>query len=131
MPVTEASVRDIMDTALKAPQIRAFIDDATLWVTEELAAEGLSDERLELITRYLACALIRLRDLGLTSGELKDVKEKYQVDPEVTDYLLRAASFDPTGKLRRTFLADASGAGASTYPVRFRVGTQFTDSECE
>lgn len=126
----ETSVREIIDTSLSGPQIMAFLADASLWVTEELGDDGLSSERMELIERYLACALIRVRDLGLKMAELKDVKEQYQVDPDVTDYLLRAAAFDPTGKLRRTFLTSVDSA-SSTYPVRVRVGTQFTDGSCE
>ena len=82
---TETAVREIIKTALTAPQVKAFIADANLWVTEELGSEGLTDGRLEIIERYLACALIRVRDLGLKSASVDDVKEDYQVDKDVTD----------------------------------------------
>lgn len=126
---TETAVREIIKTALTAPQVKAFIADANLWVTEELGSEGLTDGRLEIIERYLACALIRVRDLGLKSASLDDVKEDYQVDKDVTDYLLRAASFDPTGKVRSHFLPEQKTSGAK--PVVFRIGTTFADEPAE
>jgi hypothetical protein len=51
------------------------------------------------------------------------------VDPEVTDYLLRAASFDPTGKVRANFLAPKPVALPSpiTYPLVAEVGEGFDD----
>jgi hypothetical protein len=119
---SETAVREIIATSLTGPQIRAFIADSNLWVTEELTSESLSDERLEIIERYLAAALIRLRDLGLKSASLSDVSEQYQVDPDVTDYLLRAASFDKTGTIRQHFLEAAGGGGIV---VKFRVGTTY------
>lgn len=100
----EGAVRNILTTGLGSTQILQFIADANLWVTEELGASLLSVGRLELIERYLACALIRTRDLGLSSTTLGTVSESYQVDPQVTDYLLRAAGFDTTGAVRRAFL---------------------------
>ena len=117
----ESAVRNVMSTSLTTGQVGAFISDASLWVTEELSEQGLSDERLELIERYLACALIRLRDLGIKSAQLENVKEEYQVDKDVTDYLMRAASFDPTGKVRQAFLTPADGGK----PVVFGIGTTF------
>lgn len=124
MRTTITAVKEIINTALTAPQVRAFITDASLWVTEELAPAGLTTARLEVIERYLACALIRVRDLGLSSATLEDVTEKYQVDPQVTDYLLRAASMDPTGKLRKHFLPSDE---ETRFPVKFSIGTTFTD----
>lgn len=102
---TEAAVREVIKTSLTTPQLIAFIKDANLWVTEEIAPSGGSAERLEIVERYLTCALIRIRDLGLKDATFGDVSETYQADPEVSDYLLRAASFDPTGKVRLHFLA--------------------------
>jgi hypothetical protein len=118
---TEAAVRRIIKTALTSEQVQTFIDDAELWVGEELDANTNTTARLEVITRYLACALIRTRDLGLSSATFKDVSEQYQVDPEVTDYLKRAASFDGSGKVRQHFLGDGPGMKA----VSFRVGDGF------
>lgn len=121
---TESSVRAIISTSLTSAQVLAFIADANVWVTEEIVTVGgVSDARLEIIERYLSCALIRLRDLGLSSATMDDVSEKYQVDPEVTDYLLRAASMDPTGKVRAHFVDGKAG----TKRPRFRRGTTFVE----
>jgi len=106
---TETSVREIIATSLTTPQVNAFIADANLWVTEELGAEGYSAERMELIERYLACAFIRVRDLGITNSDVKGVKEAYQVDPNVTEYLQHAAAFDSSGILRQTFIPTETG----------------------
>lgn len=120
---TVTAVREILDTALEDSQVNAFISDATLWVDEELGTAGYSDQRLELLVRYLAAALVRVRDLGLKSTQVKDVSEAYQVDPQVTDYLLRAASFDTTGKIRQAFLAKDDASDVK--PPKFLVGHGF------
>lgn len=123
---SQSNVLAVIQTALNPTQITRFLLDANLWVTEELSDAGLTDARLELIERYLACALIRLRDLGLKSATIGDVSEQYQVDADVTDYLLRAASFDPTGKVRSTFLNEqAEGTGSKR--MVFVVGQGFRD----
>lgn len=124
---TATAVREIMQTGLLTPQINAFIADANLWVTEELAPEGLTADRLEVIERYLACALCRLRELGLTSAAVGDVTESYQVDPQITDYMMRAASFDSTGKVRQQFLAPRPVAAPTPllYGALARVGKGF------
>lgn len=122
---TEIAVKEVLETSLGSAQILAFIADASLWVTEELGGHGLGAARLEVIERYLACAFIRLRDLGVTAAAFGDANEKYQVDPEVTDYLLRAAAMDPTGTVRSAFLAPKTARGRGN----FRVGTGFFDEE--
>lgn len=132
MPRTsEPAVRQIIQTKLTAPQINVFIADVSLWVDEELATHSaaLSAARLEAIERWLTAALIRVRDLGLATTTIEDVSEKYQVDPEVTDYLLRAASMDPTGTVRRHFLA----AKPTVAPVNViaRVGPGFVEEAGE
>ena len=126
---TATAVREVLVTTLTDTQITAFINDVDVWVSEELTSAGISDTRLEVIERYLACAMIRIRDLGLASGSIENVSEKYQVDPEVTDYLLRAASFDPTGKVRQTFLAPKPLAQPGALAVRFGFGTRFVDED--
>lgn len=122
---TEAAVRKIIKTALTSEQVTQFIDDAALWVAELLADEGYTAARTEAIERYLACALIRLRDLGLTNVTIREASEKYQVDPEVTDYLLRAAGFDTSGKIRLHFLAPED---STLRAVSFATGTGY---KCE
>lgn len=103
---SEAAVRLVMQTKLTSEQVGAFIADAELWVTEELVNQqaSLSDARLEMIERYLACALIRTSDLGIKSVTFESAAEQYQVDATVSDYLLKAASMDPTGHVRLQFL---------------------------
>jgi len=118
----EAAVLLVISTDLTTEQIEAFIKDASLWVDEELAGSGMTTDRMELIERYLTCALIRLRDLGLASARWDDVSEQYQVDPQITDYLTRAAAFDPTGKIRQAFLPPKD-----TRRAQYRVGTGFVD----
>jgi len=133
MPRTSpAAVREIMKTNLDTPVLMSFISDAALWVDEEIATASPppSAQRLEIIERYLACALCRLRELGLESTTYGESTENYQVDPEVTDYLLRAASFDPTGKIRQNFLAPKPVAQATppTYTALARIGKGFTET---
>jgi len=122
----EAVVKEVLDTSLSTVQINQFIEDASLWIDEELVNKGLSGKRLELIERYLTCVLIRLRDLGLKSAKFDDINEQYQVDPDVTDYLLRCAAFDATGTVRRAFLASKDVRVA-----RFRIGQSFVDEADE
>lgn len=129
------AVQLVLSTSLTEGQITQFIADASLWVDEELV--GLTDfvfstDRLELIERYLACALIRIRDLGLRSASFEDVREQYQVDDKVTEYLTRAAAFDPTGKIRSTFLAPTHTRSVrtwrgSTFKEEFRTPLDSTD----
>lgn len=107
---TASAVRLILDTTLVDASVTQFVADADLWVSEELASAGLSDARLELIERYLAAALCRTRDLGLKSTTINDTTEAYQVDPDVTDYLTRAASLDPTGAVALAFTRGATNA---------------------
>lgn len=106
MPRSSVSaIQDVIDTDLSSIQITAFLGDANAWVTANLASSGLTATILEKIEKYLACALIRLRDLGLSSGGFDGVTEQYQVDPKVTGYLHTAADFDTTGTIRETFMA--------------------------
>lgn len=132
---TEEAVKQTIETSLSSPLIVGFILDVNVWVTEELATftPAISAERLEIIERYLACAMIRCRDLGLKSTTLGDVVENYQVDAELTDYLTRAASFDPSGLVRTHFLAPKPVALPTlpTTPAQFKVGKGFRDSVAE
>lgn len=125
---TEAAVREVISTSLTTAQVNAFISDANLWVSEELAtfSPAPSAARLELLERYLTCVLIRLRDLGLKDASWSKVTENYQVDPEVTDYLLRAIGMDPTGKIKSKFMPPEPPQ-VFTYPLNFRVGETFLE----
>lgn len=128
---TATAVREILSTSLTQAQIDAFITDANVWVTDVLVPvnTGATAGILEIIERYLACALVRLRDLGLKSTTIKDVTEQYQADPDVTDYLLRAASFDTSGTIRQHFLAPKPVAlpEPATFPAIATVGKGYTE----
>lgn len=122
---TVTAVQQIISTSLTVGQIQAFIDDASLFVTEEIVPEAaLTNTRLEIIERYLACALVRLRDLGIKDVTRSKISESYQVDPEMTDYLKRAIGFDPTGKIKSRFLPP-DPPQVFTYPAQLRVGETF------
>ena len=123
---TETAILLILDTDLTSPQIVQFITDANVWVTLELAGEGMSAAILEMIERYLACSLIRLRDLGLVSARFDDISEKYQVDPQLSDYVRNAAAFDTSGKVRAQFMAPRNARS-----VQYRVGKTFQDEAAE
>lgn len=121
---TVTALKEVLTTQLQTNELQAFINDADLWVTEELAnaTPAISAARLEIIARYLACAFITIRELLLASASIGDVREVYQTDVKVSDYLWRAASLDPTGKVRARFIEQKPG-------VKFGVGTRFTDEQ--
>jgi len=101
----ETSVSTVLDTSLTTDQIEAFIDDASLWVDQHLVGEGLTNDELTAIEKYLACHFITMRDPRLKSAQLGDVAEVYQRDLYVTEYLKAAAALDQTGKVREYFMA--------------------------
>jgi hypothetical protein len=78
--------------------------DASLLVDEHLANANLSDARLEAIERYWTAHLITLRDPRLTSAQMGDIRESYQRDDHVTEYLRTAAGMDPTGTIEDRFM---------------------------
>ena len=71
---------DFPTAGLQSGQITTVgIDPAHLKVTEDLASTGMSEERLELIERYLAGALILMSgidDLRQTTSERTDREQK-------------------------------------------------------
>lgn len=126
MPNTRTSVDAVLaiiKTSLSTDDVTTFIEDANLWVTEELASDAdLSADRLELIERYLACAFIRTKEPGIKSATYGDATEAYQVDPAKNEYLLRAASLDPTGTVQMQFLT-----GGARYSALARFGKGYKD----
>jgi hypothetical protein len=119
---TETAVRLVLQTRLTSAEVNAFIADASLFVDEELGTSAFSAARLELIEKYLSCALARLRELGVSRARFDDVWEEYQVDPQVTEYLKTAATYDTTGVVRRLFLPPKDQKVAS-----FHVGQGFRE----
>lgn len=131
---TVTAVQEILTTSLPVNQITAFIEDASLWVTEMLATEvpAPSAARLEIIERYLSCAIIKLRELtggGLTGTTIGDVSETYSVPAAVRDYLDTAAGFDASGTVRKHFLAPRPVAAPVPliYSAKFGFGKTFAD----
>lgn len=104
--------------------IQAFIDDATLIVTEELTSAGMTDARLELIERYLAAHYVTILTErgGLTSSEVDGSKDTYSTFKDgagltMTRYGQMAIGFDTSGKLK----AMAHSAKAKALPGQLRV----------
>ena len=124
MPIrTDASaVLSAIETDITTDQINAFISDASVWVDANLASDSLSDTLLEKIEKYLTCHFITLRDPRLTDGAIGDVREKFQRDTSMTEYLKAAMALDPTGKI-----ADAFGDRSKKYRMTYRVGTGYAD----
>jgi len=124
MPIrTDSSaVLAAIETDLTTTQVDAFISDASAWVDANLVNDSLSDTLLEKIEKYLACHFITLRDPRLTDAAAGDVREKYQRDTSITEYLKAAMALDPTGKI-----ADAFGDRSKKYRMTYRVGTGYAD----
>lgn len=121
---TRVEVEDIqavLETSLTHQQISSFLADANLWVTTNLATD-LNDANLRAVEKYLTCYFVTLRDPRLTRADFDDVKETYQRDAKVSEYLKAAMSYDPTGKVEAAF-----GDQSSKTRVRYRVGTGFTE----
>lgn len=125
MRTTTVKVRAVLGTEMLEDQLERFIEDASLWVTEELTSSQLSTNRLEVIERYLACAFVRIKEMGLKSVSIGDASESYQTNSEISDYLQRAAGLDPTGKIRKAFLTPLN---LRIIPAITRVGQGFVDS---
>jgi hypothetical protein len=95
-----------IDTDLTTDQIGGYIETANLWVTENLAGDGLSDSLLTQIEKYLSCHFVTLRDPRIRSTQVGDVAETYQRDTRLTEYLKAAAALDSTGKVEDQFMRD-------------------------
>jgi len=104
MRTSPFAIRQVFETTLTDEQLNAFAADASSWVTTNLSDAELSAAQLEMIERYLSCAMATFRDPRLVDSSLADVKEKAQRDPVVSEYLTLAASLDPTNTVRAAFL---------------------------
>lgn len=121
---SEDAVRAVIKTSLTTDEVVTFIEDANLWVNEELSDSGLSADRLEMIERYLACAFIRMKEPGIKSATYGDTTENYQVDNTKNEYLLRAAALDPTGTIQFQFIT-----GGGRYTALGFVGKTYKDED--
>lgn len=111
------AVTQRIETSLEQEIVEDFIDDASAWVTDFLSGEGVSSARLEKIEHYLACHYVTLRDPRLRQQQEDDVRETYQRDTQVTEYLRQAVAEDPTGIVKAKLLNQEEAA-----VVNFRVG---------
>jgi len=109
-------------TNLLDSTITAFIADANLLVTEELAGSGMTDARLELIERYLTAhfVVVLTERGGLTSQEVDEAKDTYGGPGKgtafnMTRYGQQAIAFDSSGKLK------AMASPSTTLKSQFRV----------
>ncbi len=100
---TEGAVKLILETNLAEPAITPFLETANLLVTEELAPEGPSDERLELIERYLAAHFTCLMDPRVQKEQVGDQRNEFEGKTgeglRSTRYGTQAITIDPTGIL--------------------------------
>ena len=111
--VTDAEVKEIIDTSLST---KPFIKVASLMVDQHLVDQGLSEDLLKEIERWLAAHFTAVRDQLIKSEETLDAKVTYQVGQsgkgiESTSYGQQAISLDSSGKL----------AGLSKKPATFAV----------
>lgn len=120
--VSVSEVTAVINTNLTDPQVSGFIDDASLWVDENLLNDNLSDALLKGIEKYLACWLVTLRDPRLRRARFGDADETRQMDDKISEYLKAAIALDPTGKVQQSFVDTENKV-----PVRWRVGTSYTD----
>lgn len=103
-PITEAEVLAILQPGTDPISLAPFVATATLLVTEDLAAKGLTDERLHLIGVYLAAHFATITVGELTMRKVGDATDDY-VKVRLYDGL-RASTFgqqaialDPSGTL--------------------------------
>lgn len=123
---TKEKVKNIIEVpeALTDQMIEAFIDDASLIVTEALTGKGLTEGRLELIERYLTAhyATLLTERGGLVSSEVDDVRDTYGgpkdgVGLAMTRYGQQAIAFDSSGTLKAMAI-DPTKSGMN---AQFRV----------
>lgn len=107
MVVIQSDVKNLIDTDV---DVTPFIEVAQLVVDEDLASSGLSADRLEAITRYLAAhfTCITVETGGLQEariGGLAGTYERYRsTDPKAKGYAVTrfgqvAISLDSSGIL--------------------------------
>jgi hypothetical protein len=76
-----ADLKNILEvpTAVADPILQAFLDDANLVVTEDLAGKGLTSARLTAIEKYVAAhlATILFERGGLVSSKNGDSQDNY------------------------------------------------------
>lgn len=105
MPVIDTDVKAIIDTDRDTTP---FIATAKLLTSEILSGSGLSSERIDAVTRYLAAHFVWLTESsGLISKEVGGAKEVYHTYAEKNTglassrYGQTALSLDTSGSLAK------------------------------
>lgn len=76
--VTEAEVKDIIDTDLTEEQIRPFIEAASQLITDTLSGEEYGTITLKEIERWLSAHFIAIRDPRVAQEKIGDAAVTYQ-----------------------------------------------------
>lgn len=113
--ITVADVKGVMEVPgeVTDPQLEAFISDAHIIVSEDLAGKGLSEARLAAIEKYLAAhfALQYVERGGFILSQLGDAHDKYldmnpQGQANISGFMLsrygqQAVVLDTSGTLKK------------------------------
>jgi len=98
--VTEDEVKEILNTSLT---LTAFITAANLIVTDKLGPEGLSDDQLKEIERWLAAHFAAIRERQPQQEGIGDAQATYyggsDLGLDFTPYGQQVKILDPTGIL--------------------------------
>ena len=96
-------VKEIFETDLSDGQVNAFINTAHLLVAEEISNQGLSEDRLTEIEKYLAAHFSSLRDPRVsretTGGYSYDVQGRTDLGLDATLYGQQVKLLDKSGRL--------------------------------
>jgi len=101
--VTEAEVKQIIDTALTDDQVKPFIRVANVLITNVLANEGYPASLLKEIELWLAAHYVAIRDPQVSKEKIGDVDAVYQgktaLGLEFTAHGQQVMTLDHHGKL--------------------------------
>lgn len=127
---TDVAVEGIIETEVDIP-LTPFIEVANALVTEKCLESSYSDERLELIERWLSAHFYAVRDLRRRSEGVDGVNESFAVGQlgkilESTMYGQMAMLLDTAGNLAA--LSKATEEGKPTVGI-FWLGTPLRTTE--
>lgn len=116
---TSDAVEEIVEVDASIP-LTPFIEVASQVVTDNCTESDYTDEKLELIERWLAAHFYRIRDMAVASEKAGPVGQNYQyqlgLNFQVTMYGQQALLLDNAGNLASLQKAAESG-GPSTVSV--------------
>lgn len=117
------SVKAGFTTSASDEDIQAAIDEITVSVTLLLSDKGYTDERLELIERYLVRDRLTHRSGTLQAVRRGDISETYVQGGAGRYWLEQAIALDPSGTLADEMVEDRPR-------FSFRVGAGY-DSDLD